>query len=128
MLIFKEHLYTFHQCQYVVFGKLFFWFVFMHKEILYPNNLNPAIVAYAISGTISMDVVSQIGLVLGGVAQMVAGFDVNISRTAEAPQEIRDWINETEYSRASCRTSNNRVRTAWMTLTGASDERPCFSI
>jgi hypothetical protein len=79
--------------KYVVFGKLFFWFVIIHQQIPYPNNIDPVIISLAIYDTISVDLIKQNYPSIGSFAQMILDMDVNISATIEIPQDIQTWIS-----------------------------------
>jgi hypothetical protein len=79
--------------QYVVFGRIFYWFVLIHKIIPYPISMDPVILAYAIHGEIPIRALSLLNPALYRLIRGISDIDTLCSNT-----ELSDWLANTDLS------------------------------
>ena len=77
--------------KYFVFGKIFYWFIIIHRQIPYPMEINPTIVAYAIHGKIPRSILQQIDPSVNLFIEEILQY--NSETTMDKVTEIvRDWL------------------------------------
>ena len=85
--------FTLRTKQYFVLGRIFYWFVFIHRHIAYPVAINPAIISFAIYGEIPLSVMERIN---GGLARALALIKTYNFRTAAAAidEDVLQWLSQ----------------------------------
>lgn len=92
---------------YQVFGKLLYWFVIIHKQIPFPNDLHPAIVGYSIYGYIPMSLTKSLSPSIYAMAMTVQRLD-NVDTLRSIPQDLAAWLEE--FPDISTRTVLNNLK------------------
>ena len=83
--------FEYHKAKYFVLGKIFYWFVIIHRQVPYPMDINPAIVVYAIHGKIPRSILQQIDASVNILIQEIAGY--NSEATAnDITENVKDWL------------------------------------
>ena len=85
------HVFTYQQNRYIVLGKLFYWFVIIHKCIPYPHKLNPAIVAFAIHDTIPLNVVPHANRSVMQILNLIEGYNSRTSINV-IDEIVKEWL------------------------------------
>ena len=68
--------------KYFVFGKIFYWFVIIHRQIPYSTDINPAIIAYAICEKIPRNVLPHIDGSVNSLVQQILSYNSQTSQEA----------------------------------------------
>jgi hypothetical protein len=76
----------------IVFGKILYWCVLIHRIIPYPIDLNPAIVAYAIYGSIPFTVLQQVNNSVATIANIIRSYNSRTSADNIHPH-VLEWIS-----------------------------------
>lgn len=84
--------YNFEKDNIIALGKMFYWFVIIHKYIPYPN-INPAIIAYAIYGDIPHEILPQVNPAAARVLEMIKSYGPRTTQAA-IELEVKQWLEE----------------------------------
>lgn len=76
---------------YQVFGKLLYWFVIVHEQIPFPNDLSPAILAFCVYGYIPLSLTRSLDSAAYEIATKIQNLDVDTLVTI--PKEIGSYVN-----------------------------------
>src|SRR5436190_6150882 len=80
--IFDDAQYDVREREYVVFGRILYWFVFIHRCIPYPIAMDLAIAAFAIKGEIPFSILSIINPALAGIVDRIRTYSESTSEEA----------------------------------------------
>jgi hypothetical protein len=84
--------FDYHRQKYYVIGKIFYWFVFIHCQIPYPTDINPAIVAYAIHGSIPPTILPQVDASIHLVVQQILSYNSRTSSNGIS-ESVKEWLS-----------------------------------
>ena len=76
---------------YQVFGKLLYWFVIVHEQIPFPNDLSSTILAFCVYGYIPLSLTVLLDPATHKIAMKIQNLDVDTLVTV--PKEIGSWVN-----------------------------------
>jgi hypothetical protein len=84
--------FVYYRSRYYVFGKIFYWFIIIHRQVPYPMDLNPAIVAYAIHEKIPQSILLQVDPSVHTLIQQILGYSSRTSVNAIV-ENVREWLS-----------------------------------
>jgi len=78
---------------YQVFGKLLYWFVIIHKQIPFPNDLHPSIFGYSVYGYIPMSLTQSLNASVYDMTMKVQTLK-NVDTLRSLPMDVETWLKE----------------------------------
>lgn len=92
---------------YQVFGKLLYWFVIIHKQIPFPNDLHPSIFSYSVYGYIPMSLTQSLNASVYEMVMKVQTVD-NVDTLCSLPTDVAAWLEQ--FPDISTRTVLNNLK------------------
>jgi len=93
--------------EYQVFGKLLYWYVIIHQQIPFPNDLHPSIFGYSIYGYIPMSLTQSLNASVYDMAMKVQRLD-NVDTVGSIPMDVATWLGQ--FRDISTRTVLNNLK------------------
>jgi hypothetical protein len=87
--------FSFRHGRYFVLGRLFYWSVFIGRDIPYPRNISQAIVHFAIHGTVPRSVTSRRGTTeaIANIAGIIEGYTFTTT-IDNISGEVKYWVGQ----------------------------------
>jgi hypothetical protein len=92
---------------YQVFGKLLYWFVIIHKQIPFPNDLHPSIFSYSVYGYIPMSLTQSLNASVYEMAMKIQSLN-NVDTLRSIPMDVGTWLQQ--FPDISTRTVLNNLK------------------
>jgi len=80
---------------YLVFGIIFYWYVFIYPMVPFPFSVNPAILAYSIYGYIPICIVNQQISGLARISEIIRHYPIDITME-QIDDEVLQWLDHME--------------------------------
>jgi hypothetical protein len=84
--------FEYHRDKYYVLGKIFYWFIFIHRQIPYPTDIDAAIIAFAIHGRIPRTILPQLNAAIDALVGEILTYNArtSINRISD---NVKGWLS-----------------------------------